>query len=244
MSEAFVFVGRTNRIKSNGLFPRLTERLVALGHGPLLFESPRLVESDRINARIARLSPRLAGATLPGDPLILRTLRRIAKSALALASPQRGGFIHAALTSTAQASARDLRRFLATLQQDRIHLVGHSAGCIAATLAADAPRVCSVTAIGYPFRNPDFPPQPWRTRHLPRVACPLLVVQGRADAYGSDPSRFAAVLPAHARIVSLPQDHDYSNISDADFAAVWDAFADLAWPGEPTCATPAKPLAE
>lgn len=234
MSEVFVFVGRTNRIKSNGVFPRLTERLVALGHDPVVFESPRLAESDRINARLARLSPRLAGATLPSHPLILRTLRRIAKTALALAGPQRAGFIHAALTSSAQASARDLRRFLATLPQDRIHLVGHSAGCIAATLAADAPRVASVTAIGYPFRNPDFPPQPWRTRHLPRVTCPLLVVQGRADAYGGDPAQFAAFLPAQARIVPLPHDHDYSNLSDADFTAVWNAFSAVCWPGEPS----------
>ena len=225
MDDAFVFVGRTNRAKSNGIFPRLTQRLRALGHDTIWFEAARIAESDRINARLARLSPRLAAATEPADPVMLRTVRRLAKTALALAGPHRAGFIMAALTSPAAANARELRRFLATLPHARIHLIGHSAGCIAATLAADCARVACVTAIGYPFHHPQRPPEAWRVRHLRRVTRPLLVVQGRNDAYGGDPATFGPLLPDHARIVTLTHDHDYSDITDADFAKAWAAFS-------------------
>ena len=230
MGDAFVFVGRSNRNKSNGIFPRLTERLRALGHDVIWFEAARIAESDRINARLARFSPRLAAATGRSDPLLLRAVRRVAKTALALAGPHRTGFIIAALTSTAAANARELRQYLATLPQARIHLVGHSAGCIAATLVAGSARVASVTAIGYPFRNPARPPEAWRVRHLRGVTRPLLVVQGRHDAYGGDPATFTPLLPDHARIVSLPHDHDYSDLTDPDFAAVWTAFSAMIGP--------------
>ncbi len=230
MADIFVFVGRANRQKSNGLFPRLALRLGAAGHDTVSFEPARIVESERINARLAQGRPRLAAATGPGHPLALRIARALAKAALLLAGPQRMGFIDAALTSPMRANARELRRFVARLPAGRVHLIGHSAGCIIATMAADSPRVCSVTASGYPFRHPLHPPEPWRTRHLPGVKRPLLLIQGRRDIYGGDPEAYGPLLPGQAQIITPDDDHELFGMNDDEFETVWTAFAQMVWP--------------
>jgi predicted alpha/beta-hydrolase family hydrolase len=57
-------------------------------------------------------------------------------------------------------------------------------GRIATHLAAHGDAVAGVVALGYPLHPPGRPEQP-RTAHLPSIACPVLIVQGEQDTFGT-----------------------------------------------------------
>jgi predicted alpha/beta-hydrolase family hydrolase len=51
-------------------------------------------------------------------------------------------------------------------------------------VAADADGVAGLLLLGYPLHPPGRPEKP-RTRHLPDIRIPMLIVQGSRDAFGS-----------------------------------------------------------
>ena len=67
----------------------------------------------------------------------------------------------------------------------RVFIGGKSMGGRMAThLAAQGEPVAGVVALGYPLHPPGKPDQ-LRTAHLPAITCPVLVVQGEHDTFGS-----------------------------------------------------------
>jgi len=50
--------------------------------------------------------------------------------------------------------------------------------------AADAEGIAGLVALGYPLHPPGRPEQ-LRTKHLPAIAVPMLIVQGERDAFGT-----------------------------------------------------------
>ncbi len=111
-------------------------------------------------------------------------------------------------------AAAELRALLLQWQQTfgerHVYLLGHSAGAIVASLAQGAPNVVGVVGIGYPFKHPDRGEEPIRTRHLPQVAKPFLLLQGDQDGYGSPTQALAYKLSPTTQVVSVAATHDYN----------------------------------
>jgi predicted alpha/beta-hydrolase family hydrolase len=63
---------------------------------------------------------------------------------------------------------------------------GRSYGGRVASMAAAAPEneFAGLLLFAYPLHRPGFPEQ-LRTEHWPRIRCPVLIIQGEADPFGS-----------------------------------------------------------
>eukprot|EP01037_Dinobryon_pediforme_P009907 gene9907-9973_t len=217
-SGTIVFVGRSDRSKRSVTFPRFAACLADQGYAIHWYEAPRLIESERLNQHLSRLMPAIAPSVERHHPLHRRTIRALIKGMLVLASPILRDFLRAALWAPADVAAFELDRFVKSLPDGPVHLIAHSAGAIAATRIWRNPRVCTITAFGYPFKHPGRPAEPYRTRHLGTVEKPLLIIQGASDTYGSDPDTLRALLPPGCRLISPGCDHEYARFDEADFA--------------------------
>ena len=82
---------------------------------------------------------------------------------------------------------------------------GRSFGGRVASLAAADPnnQFAGLLLFAYPLHRPGFPQQV-RTEHWPRIRCPVLIVQGESDPFGSPDElrRETSKLPS-ARLVTL-----------------------------------------
>jgi predicted alpha/beta-hydrolase family hydrolase len=107
---------------------------------------------------------------------------------------------------------------------------GRSYGGRVASLAAAAPenRFGGLLLFAYPLHRPGFPEQ-LRTEHWPRIHCPVLIVQGESDPFGSpvELRREARKLP-EVRVVTLPgTGHSLKERLDDALAAAADWIAGL-----------------
>lgn len=83
---------------------------------------------------------------------------------------------------------------------------GRSFGGRVASLAAADPghEFAGVVAFAYPLHPPGAP-LALRTEHWPRIHCPVLIIQGDADPFGTpDELRREMAKLAHAKLVVLP----------------------------------------
>lgn len=155
-----------------------------------------------------------------------RAKRSYGFSKLAERLSQEGHSVYQFKASHAGGSAEAisaLEQLIAELPVSRVHLVAHSAGGITATKISNNPKILSICCLGYPFKHPDRPAENYRIEHLPSVSKPFLIIQGRFDEYGSDPKSLRLMIPDTAQILSLDCDHDYADLSDAQFEEMWTA---------------------
>lgn len=220
-----VLIGRSNGERRSNTFPKIVQRLEGEGFPVFSFKSDRSKYSEKINLRLMKLSPKIAASVDGSHPLHRRAMRFCIKGALVVAGKQRWSFIRAAFSTPSAAAARELEMFIEALPLDHVHLVGHSAGGIAATRISKNPKVKSVSCFGYPFKHPQRPAENYRTKHLSSVSKPFLIIQGSSDEYGAADDYSDAVLPRECKIVTLNCDHDYSNLSEFDFDRVWMALS-------------------
>ncbi|HSP30607.1 MAG TPA: alpha/beta fold hydrolase [Halomonas sp.] len=90
---------------------------------------------------------------------------------------------------------------------------GKSMGGRVATLLASQPPynglVPGVIAAGYPF-HPIKAPDKLRLDHWPAIACPMLVIQGERDPFGTQEEVASYTLPANVQLAWLKDgDHDF-----------------------------------
>ena len=83
---------------------------------------------------------------------------------------------------------------------------GRSFGGRVASLAAADPdnEFAGLLLFAYPLHRPGFPAQ-LRTAHWPRIRCPVLIVQGESDPFGSPEELRREIRKLrNARLVTLP----------------------------------------
>ncbi len=93
----------------------------------------------------------------------------------------------------------------------RLFVAGKSmGGRVAAVCGADAP-VTGVIALGYPFHPVGKrAPEKWRWEPVRDCACPMLIVQGERDSFGSRQELAEHSLPGHVTLHWLPDgDHSF-----------------------------------
>jgi predicted alpha/beta-hydrolase family hydrolase len=107
---------------------------------------------------------------------------------------------------------------------------GRSYGGRVASLAAAASEneFGGLLLFAYPLHRPGFPDQ-LRTEHWPRIRCPVLLVQGESDPFGSpDEVRREARKLREVRVVTLPgAGHGLKERLDDALAAAADWIAAL-----------------
>lgn len=123
-------------------------------------------------------------------------------------------------------SAQELEWIIEALPLDHIHLIGHSAGGMAATRISENPKVRSVNCFGYPFKHPQRPAEDYRTKHLRSISKPFLIIQGISDEYGAAGDQSDGLLPRQCSIVTLDCNHDYKDLTEFDFEQAWMALCD------------------
>ena len=226
-SIGIVCVGRNNRDKQSFALARIAASLESRGFAVEWFATERTRASRRIDQRIAQHWPGIAASREPHHRWHRRMARFFIKGILVLCEKQRWAFMWASFQPKHVAAANELGRFVEGCGFDRVHLITHSAGGIAATRIPENPKVASICCIGYPFKHPQRPPENYRTEHLAQTIKPLLIVQGTLDEYGLAPAGLAAILPPHARIVTIECDHEFADISRAQLEQVLLALDDL-----------------
>lgn len=81
-----------------------------------------------------------------------------------------------------------LARILALAPKCPLFIGGKSLGGRVASMIADeafaAGQIQGAICLGYPF-HPPGQPETWRTAHLKTLTCPILIVQGERDPFGT-----------------------------------------------------------
>jgi predicted alpha/beta-hydrolase family hydrolase len=107
---------------------------------------------------------------------------------------------------------------------------GRSYGGRVASLAAAQPEndFAGLLLFAYPLHRPGFPDQ-LRTEHWPRIRCPVLIVQGESDPFGSpDELHREARKLRQVSVVTLPgTGHGLKERLDGALAAAADWLAGL-----------------
>lgn len=86
---------------------------------------------------------------------------------------------------------------------------GKSMGGRVATLLASQQSCPGVVVAGYPF-HPTKAPHKLRLDHWPAIACPMLVIQGERDPFGTQEEVASYTLPVNAQLAWLKDgDHDF-----------------------------------
>lgn len=219
-SVGIILIGRNNHSKRSDVLVRVATALEREGFAVQWFISDRLSAAAQIDKKLVRFSPAIATSVHRRDGLWRWVLRRVVKSILVLSRKERWKFVGALFRPEPFTTAQELGLFLDRLPFEKVHLLTHSAGGIAATRSWENAKVASICCFGYPFKHPERPPEPYRTRHLAKVAKPLVIMQGTHDEYGPPSPELEALLPLHARIVALESDHDCAAISAEAFETV------------------------
>nr|WP_255200400.1 alpha/beta fold hydrolase [Halomonas titanicae] len=102
---------------------------------------------------------------------------------------------------------------LADLFDEPLWIGGKSMGGRVATLfASEQPckgAVPGVVVAGYPF-HPTKAPDKLRLDHWPKIACPMLILQGERDPFGTRDEVAGYTLPPNAQLAWLKDgDHDF-----------------------------------
>lgn len=99
------------------------------------------------------------------------------------------------------------------------------------TAAVHGQPIAGVIAFGYPF-HPMKQPDKLRIAHLPSVLCPMLIIQGTRDPFGTRTEVDAYDLPPNIKLHWLDGgDHDFGfrpKPADSQFAPIMDAAAAVA----------------
>lgn len=100
----------------------------------------------------------------------------------------------------------------ATARRQKLLIGGKSLGGRVASLIADKlhadGRIAGLVCLGYPF-HPPGKPENLRTAHLETLQCPMLIVQGERDPFGSRSEVESYKLPPAIRLVwASDGDHD------------------------------------
>ena len=205
----WVILGRENFRQDDALIARLINHFAGSGRTILRYESHAVVTT--------RLIDRKCFGYLPFF------VRQGLKAILLLAFPARwrhySSRYRAEQNSIAYRthSLRELIRFLGP--EKEVVLLTRSAGGRVATMIADQARLKKVVCLGYPFKHPDHAAEPERYIHLKNLQTPLLILQGKQDAYGDYATAGCYPLGRNTRIEWIDTDHGF-NMSEVEWGRI------------------------
>lgn len=209
-----VSIGRGNYRKSSAAIDQLLLQLEAKGVNVVSFESTRVRISRSLDASWSAWCGGRVALWCEHHARAGAVVRKVFKGVRVLAGGDLKTWALAIKYTPNEQAVAELRALLFQWHRSdphrRVHVLGHSAGALVASMVHDAPNVVGLVGFGYPFKHPDHEEEPSRTRHLGQVSKPFLIVQGELDSYGSPAQAVAYGLSATTRVVSVECTHDYN----------------------------------
>ena len=212
-SRLIVVVGRNNQARQSSVIENILYDLHAEGHSVCWFDERPFSVLDLLNkeftqlmgGRISRLCARLKRYE--------KILRQLMKFILLTRHPTLWVILWREVNDRRLFLVNSLDRFLCDLKSPQLYLLGHSAGGIVSSLIPNSNKVKKIACFGYPFKHPEHPDEPYRTKHLEEFAKPFLIFQGDNDAYGSAETSRQYKLSSNICVVSVRASHDYEDFS-------------------------------
>ena len=217
-----LFIGRSNEQKNSAPLERLLNSLKLEGYTLIWCQS-----KDELTAKILDLKAQGCMELIykflgDGDNLMSKCLRKLVKSTVLLAYPSRWSYFLSfnPLRSIASKVIQYRRLILALGDDKEISIIAHSAGGRIASLLDDESSVKNLICFGYPFRHPECPEEPERTRSLEHQQKPFLIIQGRQDEYGGEEVVNRYKLSKTIKFQFIDAKHDYESISPETWTIV------------------------
>lgn len=208
-----VVIGRNNYKKQSASLDSLIHELYKLGMSVCWYESQTTKTARFLDALLQQIVPPSIVSICDRHPLV----RKLIKVTILLRHPKKCSYLFKFFQERHHTSVSDLRKFIRSLNCNRITLITHSAGGIAGSLIEDEPAIEGHVCFGYPFKSPDSPEEHRRTKHLERITKPFFIMQGNQDAYGTTLDAGRYKLSPSIKLQSISTTHDYEEISQAEF---------------------------
>ncbi len=218
--KILLIVGRTNFYKSSIILESLISTLHSFGITMLWYENKLTSIKKAIDSELEIWDQSKLNQLFKNKHLSRRYLRSAVKLLLLLKHLSRWRYIFNDSPKNILEQARDLKKFIRKLGQKKIIILAHSAGSIIASLAEDEPALKKIICFGYPFKHPDHDEESYRTNHLKSIKKPVLIIQGRKDAYGGENVATRYTLSPFISIMFTDDNHDYDNMSSEDYEKV------------------------
>ncbi|WP_018152217.1 alpha/beta family hydrolase [Leeia oryzae] len=208
-----VVVGRNDHTKTSGSIDSLIWRLHALGIGVLWYESKTQTTGKMLGAAFARYVHSRPGQFLNQNRHVKGLMREFIKWGFWLSHPFRWGFMLRKIRGH-HAHLPHLRAFIrVACASKQVSFISHSAGGVLCSLLHDMPEVSKLVCFGYPFKHPEQPDEPYRTRHLAFISKPMRIIQGHQDEYGGAHVASTYTLSDQISMRLIETDHDYQHLS-------------------------------
>lgn len=215
-----VVVGRSNPLKRSAPIDAIAAGMHVHGFTVCWYER-RGAQNARLRAQTLSDAERAWLADPQRrHPVLGRIARKAVRLHAKLCHPKRRQWLGHRLDTDPLPTADELGAFIARLGSRWVFLLGHSAGGLVATQAESAPSVRGTVCFGYPFKHPDRREEPHRTAHLPHLAKPCLIIQGRRDAYGRPDEVTRYRLSPAIQLHAIDADHDYEDLTDGQVEAL------------------------
>lgn len=213
-------IGRNNQNKKSSDINALIKALEKSGIPACFYESKASKKSWLLEDLFKKSVPAFVYSACYAYPFPGKHVRRLIKAILLLWHRRRWGFLSVSSQEKHHVSISALVGFIRNLKGRRISILSHSSGGIAGSLVEQEPNVANHICFGYPFKHPESPDEPRRTRHLKNIRKPFLIIQGDHDEYGTVESAGRYQLSPSIRLRAIRANHDYQDISADEFDAL------------------------
>lgn len=212
-------IGRNDENKKSRGIESLLQRLEEHGVSVHFYESKFSATKKLLEACFFELMPS-TWQLCKKDSFLSKKLRKTILSMLLLCYPSKWDFVFLKFQERHHTSTQALTRFIRRQEKKRFTLISHSAGGIAGSLVEHLENVTGHICFGYPFKHPNRPEEPRRTRHLGKVKKPFLIIQGNQDKYGNSQSASRYTLSPAITLRPIEAEHDYEDIPPTELEAV------------------------
>lgn len=216
-------IGRNNQDKHSDAIARLLALLHGHGYQIIHYESVLTRAKAKLEGQLRALLPMSYASYLDRQGLAPSLLRKGLKGLLALTQPSMWPVMIHWREERHHMSTRLLKASIDQLGAQPVYLLTHSAGGIAASVIANEVHIAGLICFGYPFKHPDLPEEPRRTKHLSKVNKAFLVIQGNRDEYGCSEAARRYSLSPSTTVLGIDANHDYNDLTDVEFNRVYKA---------------------
>lgn len=215
-----LIVGRANFHKGSETLKAIISVLSKQSCNTFFYESKFVTIQKRIEQVLRAIINRKLFSFIQGRYRTQRFIKKIIRFFLLLIHPTYWSFLVNYSQKSVPEQSQDLDNFIRKKKFKDIIILAHSAGGIVSSRIYNNPAIKKIICLGYPFKHPDKPEEPYRTHHLQHIKKPCLIIEGRDDPYGGEeiPARYA--LSSSICFKFIEGNHDYNNLTLEDYADV------------------------
>ena len=221
-----LFIGRSSHINKNLNFLELVYFKKKLTTN--IFMTSLRGIFDIIDSKLTPLLLMLKIHQTQKNLFIHRILRKIIKSIFIFLNPNLWKFIPIIFFTTSAKKQKintincydSAKRFISKYKDKKWMVVSHSSGCIVGAKLLHDGLISKLICFGYPFVNPVYGKEKYRTSFLTKISKSFLIFQGLSDEY-NDLSIISKLKDLKSiKIFNVKSNHDYLDLSNSDLMLI------------------------